>query len=790
MNGRGRDDTELPAMAPDTLPSHLANPPNVTELALRHPYMLQTALERETESDDDGSALTLGDLVAMVIKHKWTLLLVVLVATTIAGINTFLQRPTYRATAVLQIDRAPARIVDFKGNGMDFDQLSSDEFMGLKTQYELLRSRSLAERVIDDMQLDRSRSPAAAAKAGAPDSETAKASERAAAPEGFVARIVSGYRKLSTPSVTDPEVLGREAVVGAFMGSLSIDPVQASRLVRVSIDNSDPALAAKIANATAQTFVSIGQERRVESSSYAKTFLEDQLRQMKSKLEESERRLNTYAQQKQILTLDDKTSTINQTYQDYASALARAEQDRIKAETIYNEVRTNPERAMQTMENKTIGAFKEQRAKLELEYQQNLRVFKPEFPKMQQTQAQIAEIDSQIKRELTTFAAAIKSQYDSAVAQESLLRERLAQTRKQVLETQDNSIDLNLLKREVDTNRQLYDGLLERLKQVNISSNVTTNNVSIVDSATVPLFPYKPNLQGNLMSGLGIGLFLGLCLVFLLEYLDDSIRYPEMVERVMRVPLMGVVPVGDKRRSDANAIALEVHSDPRSSMAEAYRSVRTALQFSTAHGAPRRLLVTSTTRDEGKSTTALALAINFAQMGHRVLLVDADMRNPSVHKMLGIKNDLGLSNLLSDDTFGESLVQPTIVPNLSVLTAGPPPPNPVDLLMGPKLLQLLDAVASSGITHVVVDGPPILGIADSIVLGNHIQDTLFIVRAASTRKAHIRDALRRLRVSGISPRGAVLTFAPARALQGYGAYYGYGSDVHHLGNPALPGRRH
>jgi capsular exopolysaccharide synthesis family protein len=223
-------------------------------------------------------------------------------------------------------------------------------------------------------------------------------------------------------------------------------------------------------------------------------------------------------------------------------------------------------------------------------------------------------------------------------------------------------------------------------------------------------------------------------------------------------------------------------------MAEAYRSVRTALQFSTSHGAPRRLLVTSTTRDEGKSTTALALAINFAQMGHHVLLVDGDMRNPSVHKMLGMSNDLGLSNLLSDDTRGETLIQPTVVPNLSVLTAGPPPPNPVDLLMGPRLMQLLDKAASVGISHVIVDGPPILGIADSIVLGNQIQDTLFIVRAGSTRKANIRDALRRLRLSGISPRGAVLTFAPSRALQGYGAYYGYGTD-HHAANAALPGRR-
>jgi succinoglycan biosynthesis transport protein ExoP len=770
-------------MAPDNLTPQLHKPPS--ELALRQPYLLQTAFERQSDDEEDASALTLSDLLGMVLKHKWTLLLVVLVATGIAGINTFLLKPTYRATTVLQIDRAPARIVDFNRNA-ELEQASSDEYLGLKTQYELLRSRSLAERVIDELQLDRSKPTSA--PGALPAGARAEAGANAAAPDGYIGRIISGYRKLSTPASTDAEVLGREAVVGAFLGALAIDPVLNSRLVRLSVDNADPALAAKIANTTAQTFVSLGQERRIESSSYAKTFLEDQIKQMKVRLEESERKLNQYAQNKQILTLDEKTDVVNQTYIDYAGALAKAEQDRIKLETLYNEVRRNPESALQSLESKTVSTYKEQKAKLELEYQQNLRIYKPDFPKMQQIKAQIAEVDVQIRAEMATVAGVIKAQFDAAQAQEAQLREKLGQTRKQVLVTQDNSIDLNLLKREVNTNRQLYDSLLERLKQVGISSNLTTNNISVVDAAATPLFPYKPNLQSNLMAGLGIGLFMGLCLVFLLEYLDDSIRFPDMVERVLGVPLMGVIPVGDKKRSDMGTIAFDVHSDPRSSMAEAYRSVRTALQFSTSHGAPKRLLVTSTTRDEGKSTTALALAINFAQMGHRVLLVDGDMRNPSVHKMLGMPNELGLSNLLSDDARGEALIQKSSVPNLSVLTAGPSPPNPVDLLMGPKLMTLLDKASAVGISHVIVDGPPVLGIADSIVLGNQIQDILFIVRAGSTRKANIRDALRRLRLSGLAPRGAVLTFAPARALHGYGAYYGYGPDPHTQA-AALPRQR-
>jgi polysaccharide biosynthesis transport protein len=764
-----------PFMTSDTIPAQLSQR-HPHEVALRQPYLLQTSQDRQIDDEDNGSALTLSDLLGMVLKHKWTLLLVVLVATGIAGVNTFLLRPTYRATTVIQIDRAPAKIVDFNRNA-DLEQASIDEYMGLKTQYELLRSRSLAERVIEELQLDRSK-PAVSNAAAPPEAKASSGASSAPTADGYIGRIISGYRKLSTPSTNDPEILGREAVIGAFLGALAVEPVQNSRLVKLSVDNADPALAAKIANTTAQIFVSSGQERRIESSSYAKTFLEDQIKQMKAKLEESERKLNQYTQQKQMLSLDEKSNVLNQTYVEYAGALSKVEQERIKYESLYEQVKRNPELAIHAADVRGVSSLREQRTKLEVDYQQALRIYKPDYPKMQQMKAQLAELEGLIQKEIASLGAVVKARLDAVTAEEAQLREKLANTRKQVLVTQDNSIDLNLLKREVDTNRQLYDSLLERLKQVNVSSNLTTNNLSIVDAAAAPLFPYKPNLQSNLIAGLGIGLFLGLCLVFLLEYLDDSIRFPDMVERVLGVPLMGVIPVGDKKRSDLGSIAFDVHTDPRSSMAEAYRSVRTALQFSTSRGAPKRLLVTSTTRDEGKSTTALALAINFAQMGHHVLLVDGDMRNPSIHKMLDIPNELGLSNLLSDDARGETLIQPTVVPNLSVLTAGPSPPNPVDLLMGPKLMALLDKAAAVGISHVIVDGPPILGIADSIVLGNQIQDMLFIVRAGSTRKASIRDALRRLRLSGLAPRGAVLTFAPARALQGYGAYYGYGADPH------------
>lgn len=747
-------------------------PPN-TAVALHHPYRLQTALEHQNEEKATDDSLSLTDLLRIILKHKWTLLLVMVLACGVAAVRTFLSTPVYRSTVILQIDRAAQRVVSFSGDA-DANQGYVDEGMNLKTQYELLKSRSLAERVVDELRLDQSKSVPAPVDASPPEGAASAAADDSSRP-GYIDRIISGYQKLTSPATRNSEVLGREAVVGRFIGSLTVEPVRSSRLVKLHVQNTNPDLAARIANATVQAYIAMGLERRMEASSYAKTFLEDQIKQIKAKLEDSERKLNRYAQDKQILTLDEKTNVVNQTYTDYAAALSKAEQERIKIEALFTEIKRNPDNVAAVVENKTVQSYKEQRAKLQIEYQQNLRIYKPDYPKMTQIQAQIGEAESQIKAEIRAIAAGVQSQYESAQKQETLIRDKLAQTRKQVLNTQDGSIDLNLLKREVDTNRQLYDSLLQRLKQLGVSAGVVTNNISVVDNAEPSLFPYQPSLSRNLLVGVAAGLFLGLCLVFVLEYIDDSIKFPEEVERQLGVPLMGIIPKVTKKRTDSKSVALDVHDDPRSSLAEAYRSVRTALQFSTPDGAPKRLVVTSTTRNEGKSTTALALAINFAQMGQRVLLIDADMRNPSVHKMLDLPNDAGLSNLLSSESRGEKLIVRSVVPNLSVLTAGPPPPNPVDLLMGPKLLLLLNVTASLGVDFVIVDAPPLLGIADSVVLGNQLQNVLFVVQASRTRKGHIKNALRRLRLTGVVPRGVVLTQTLRGALpQDYESYYGYG----------------
>jgi polysaccharide biosynthesis transport protein len=723
-------------------------------------YMLQAGLTAaRSESSEGQDGITVKDAARILFKHKWLLLASIVLCVAAALVHGLTSTPIYRATAMIQIDRPPARIVDFNRN---VDNQQDDDLLVLTTQYELLKSRALGERAVDELGLDPIRTKAR------------------------VAGVVQGKSL-----VDERELQARDSIVNGFLGSVGVEPVRGSRLVRLSVSHVNPNLAAKYANTIAQVFINMSMERRMQSSVYAKSFLEDQIRVTKAKLEDSERALNSYAKDNSIMTLDNKSTEVNQAYSEYSSALSRVEQERLKTEAMYRAAQANPESATLVMENKAVQTYKDQKAKLEAEYVTNLAVFKPEFPKMLQLRAQIHEIDARIKAEVGIAMASLKAQYDAAKQQEESFRARLRASRADVLQTQDKSVDLNLLRRELDTNRQIYDSLLQRLKEVDVTSGMVSNNILVVDEAIVPLFPVSPNLYNNAAAGFVAGLILGVVLVLLKEHLDDSIKIADDVEGRLGIPLLGIIPRMPKKQTQGYMLAMQTVNEPRSSFAEAYRSMRTALQFSTASGAPRRIMVTSSIQSEGKSTTALSLAINYAQMGQRVLLIDADMRNPSLHRSLGRLNDAGLSSYLSGDGRTDALIQKTEIPNLSILTAGPHPPSPADLLMGPRLLELLDRVEAMGVDKIVIDAPPILGIADSIVLGNQIQNILFAIRAGETRLSNIRDALRRLRIGGLYPLGVVLTSAGPEASQYYGYYYyGYGSvygseNAKHLKGEAL-----
>jgi capsular exopolysaccharide synthesis family protein len=674
----------------------------------------------------------------VLVKRRWLVLAILLAVLAATLMLTFMATPLYRATAVMEIDDHVQQVVEV--DGMATQPPADAQFQ--QTQYELLKSRSLAERVATTLELD----PA----------------QLELLSDGAVATPADGG---------EPKDQTALAATLVQQGT-TIEPIRESHLVKVHFDSPDPELSARIANALAGEFIQSGLERRYGASSYAKNYLEDQLRQVKARLEASERQLVDFAQKEELVSSPDGQSLASSNLADLNEALSQAQAQRIRAQARWGQASAGGALPADMLDASIIRQLQASRAKLQAEYQEKLQVYEPGYPEMQQLKGQIDAVTRQIQTEMGNIRASVRAEYTAAAAQERLLQGKLDALRAQALDVDSRSIEYNILKREVDTNRELYDGLLQRYKQVGVAGDVRADNVSIIDPARVPARAYKPNLQVNLAIGLLVGLLLGVLTAFLLEYMDETIKTPDDVEKKLRLPVLGVVPLLQRQSPS------EAFEEPRSAFSESYRSVRTALQFSTNQGIPPTLLITSALSGEGKTTSALSLARNVAQLGKRVLLVDADLRNPSIHQLLRCDQRVGLSNLLSGSADFGSVVQSTDQENLGVITSGPLPPNPAELLAGPPLAELLER-ALLDFDQVILDGPPVMGLADAPILAHASSATLMVIQAGKTGVGSAQAAIKRLRFARARIVGVLLSQYDARATgYGYGSegYYAYGQQ--------------
>lgn len=720
---------------------------------------------RAADSAADDDEIDLRALWRVLVKRKGTVFGVLAAVVVVTLVLTLLMTPVFRATGVMQIERDTVKVVQVEG-------LTPVEAPGDKdfyqTQYELLQSRALAQRVVGQLDLA--------------DSAVFERMNRPS-PLRAAANTVLGMlpqRATAQPLGEDASLAAAErARVSAFLDFLTIEPVRNSRLVRVSYDSPDPVFSARVVNTLSEAFIAANLERRFDASSYAKTYLEDRLQQMRQRLEDAESQLVQFARAEGIVNIDNRESLVGRNLSELNLALSKAQDERARAEAKWQQGKATDSMALpDVLASKLIQDLQAKRAEVAAEYQDKLRVFKPGYPLLNQLGAQIAELDRQIGNEVANIKSAIANQYQTAVAQERLLRVELNSLRDQALDLQQRSVKYNILKREVDTSRELYEGLLQRYREIGIAGGVGTNNVSIVDPAEIPGDPFKPNLQLNLILALVLGLFGGVGLALLLDYLDDSLKSPEDVERALGVPVVGVIP---RLRNTTPEHALK---DTRSAFAEAYRSLRTALQFSTDQGVPRSLLVTSSVPAEGKSTTACALARNFAQLGQRVLLIDADLRNPSLHKVLATENGIGLSSYLAGAAKASEIVRElTGLPQLHIITSGPLPPNPAELLAGPRLLTFL-GLAAERYDQIILDGPPVMGLADAPIVASVAAGTLLVIETGSTRAAQVKDAAKRLTASRARVIGALLTkYHDRHAMYGRYGYGGYGYYAYGTATP-------
>lgn len=726
-----------------------------TALARRNQEL---ALELLRDGGDNPDEIDLLAYWRILVKRRWLVLSALAAGAAVALVLTLMATPMYKATAVLKVDNFSQQVVQMGEFNMPYGW--DPDF--ITTQVGVLTSRSLAERVAEDLRLD------AAALANLQ-------------PPSWLARLKATVRPAAatdtaTRPLADAKMAAAERAAGAgvIMGGLSVQPQMNSKLVDIGFSSPVPQFAAQAANAVADGYIAAELERTFGASSYAKTYLEEQLALTKGRLEESERALVQFAQQENLVNVGEGQTLAGQNLGTINTSLAAAQAQRIAAQARWSQLQANNSLPQDLLTSSLLPALRQQRADLQRQYSEKLQLFKPDYPQMQQLQSQIQELDRQVEAEIGNVRRSVRAEFDAAMAQEKLLEGQLSSLRTESLDTDSRSIRYNILRREADTNRQLYDSLLQRYKMVGAASDVRPNNIAIIDRATVPGGPYSPNGMLNLIMGVLTGLLLGVALAFALEFIDDTLKTPEDVEQKLRLPVLGIIP-----RLAGKQTAAQAAADLRSAFSEAYRSVRTALQFSTDHGVPRVLLLTSTSPGEGKSTSALALARNFAQLGKRVLLVEADMRNPSLHRTTGLQADKGLSNLLAGAASLQEVVIDGGQANLSVILAGVLPPNPAELLSGSKMKSLLD-IAAEQYDQVVIDGPPVMGIADGPLLANAADATLLVVDSGKTRIGHAQGALKRLLGARAHVLGVLLTkYNPKAAGHGYQyeGYYAYGGPA-------------
>lgn len=685
--------------------------------------------------------LDLREFGRTLLRRRRMIMLVTGIVILLALLITLFSKPVYRATATLQIERESTKVVDidFLGSG---DIRDTRDFY--QTQFELIRSRALAAQVITSLKLEEKLSSTS-----------------------MIGQIKEWF------SVTD-ENSKQTALEDLLLENLTVEPVKNSRLVAVSYTSSEPAQAAEIANAVVSTFKNMNTDRRLSATTDAKEYLNKTVQETKSRLDESEQRLNQYAREHEIFQLEgEEATTSSLALKQLSEELIQVQKQRIEQESKH-EILADKSRPLADR----VGVLEKDASYLQALGQ------KLDKLKAQQEKQPIANLAGQIKKlendieiEVSAKRDSLKGELETAKRKESLIRAGIAKAKTEAMQEQDKAIAYSTLKREVGTNQELYQNLQQRLKEVNIAGGVAANNIAIIDPAQTPLKKFKPNLSTNLLFGTLLGLLLGISAAFMREFLDDTVKDVNELEHATQLPVLGIMP----ETTDATAaqLAKMTISKPRSAIAEAFRSLRTALRFLHQGDNTPVIFVTSASPNEGKTTTASNLACAYATAGNRVLLVDADLRNPSLHKTLGIHANSGLANYLSGALDSRELIQATDIPNLYLLPAGNLPDDPAELLSSPHMQGLLENTKRE-FDQIILDGPPVLGLADALILASLSSATLLTVRAEHTRMAVLENAMTRLRRSQAPLAGILLNRVDLNS--GYGDDYGgyvYQAEDHH-----------
>jgi len=705
------------------------------------------------DSDLPPQESAVGEYLRVLIKRKWIVVGCLLTIFTVVAIATLRQVPIYEATGSIAVKK-PDSSLNFKdANAISFDYYDPTE---METEVKILQSDLLALQVIKELNLDRQ--PEFGGKSP-------------------VSPLPSSLDLAPDPLEADPS--RTSSLLGSFKGRLTISLIPNSRIMSVRFRDSDPQTAQNVVNKLMGDYQENNYKTRFNNTMQVSDWLGQQLVDLQMKVETSQEKLVRYQKEHEILGIDEKQNITTAKLDELNRALTLAESDRMEKEAFYRLLESGDPDAIASSAggiedsgaggqsaSQLLDSLRARQADLRIQVADLNTQFGPSYPKLVQLNNQLAEIEAQLKAEMKKIASKVKGQYTTALGREDLLAQALEKQKQAANKLNESAIEYSLLKRDLETNRQLYEGLLEKLKEAGISEGLKSNNFQIVNSARVPTYPVEPNVPRNLGFAFVLGLTSGVGLAFLLEGLDNTVRTTEQAQAISGLPPLGMIPLGSKTAregasskrlilaSSNEAVELITHVRPQSQMAESYRALRTSLLLSHLGAPPKVIMVTSALPQEGKSTTSINCAVVLAQKGVRVLLIDCDLRRPSIHKTLGMGPRSGLSNVLTGSiTLKQAITVAPTLPNLDVLPAGTPPPNPAELLASTNMRDVL-AELRDKYDHIVLDTPPTLSVTDAVVLSPRADAIVLVIRSGSTTKQALRrsrDILMQVnaRVSGV-----------------------------------------
>lgn len=735
----------------------------------KYPELSYPAVTTYTAAREDEDEIHILEYWRIILARRWTIFAVLLTVVAATLVWTLKQTPVYRASATIQIDRENPNILAFK----DVYTVETDGD-ALRTQFEVLKSRTLARRVIQDLHLDKS-----------PEMQPGKPGVLASA-----IQTVKGFLPTAPAAVVEPDPMRR--MVDGYVRRLTVSQVRLARLATVSFESTDPKLAAQIINAHARAFIEQNYQYKWEATQTASVFLKQQSETLKANLENAEDRLQKYSRENEILFTDEGRNTamekLQQLEQQYTAAVADRFQKASYVKIIEDGMQAVP--ALGT--DQLLNTLTAQLAQLKREDAELSTSFGPDYSLRKRKQNQIDQIEKSISEQKSNALQTVRAEFDAAVEREKSFAKAVQDQRDAVVHLNEGIIQYNILKREVDSDRQLYDGLLTRLNEAGVSADLRASNIRIVDAAETPMTPIWPRKTLNLGISMIVGLVLGLGLVFLQEYVDDTIKSVEDVNRHLNVPTLGLVPkmaslesrkgygykyfYGNSRKNAKAALTTQPHVDvisheaPSSLMAEAYRSIRTSILLSSPQHPPKSVLVTSAAPSEGKTVTAVNIAISLTQMGARVVLIDADMRKPRASSVFAMKDSVGLSSVLTGTEALKAAIQPCDIPNLFVIPCGPLPPNPGELIVADGFRQLM-GVLPQYFDYIILDSPPVTNVSDSRILASICDATVLVVKALSTSRREAETSLDQLKKAHGRLAGVVLNDVDVHAVGNYYSYY-------------------